>query len=291
MYNATGEIIFQSGSMADDFTHRFSTKQFDKETGLSYYIHRYYDPILNCWLSRDPIGERGGVNLYQAMYNNAINVWDYLGLDPKKMYLIVGPNIQNTSEANAPLPIVEYSQIKAIQQKANEFFKKQTGKSCAGKVKLLYTTSSIQDPMNKDKFVKKLGLTKGADVIMLLFHGEETPTGTGIILFDNWSDRSTGQARGKVHKLNDLIDTSTVAGSVNDLFVSCCYNSKLEKKVGGKKIIPVFPTKGKNSTMLALPAFRILYLDLCCKAVQEEGSFSDKVDRAKNKCCPALKGK
>jgi RHS repeat-associated protein len=43
-------------------------------------IHRYYSPELGRWLSIDPIGEAGGMNLYAMVDNNPINDWDYLGL-------------------------------------------------------------------------------------------------------------------------------------------------------------------------------------------------------------------
>lgn len=33
------------------------------------------------WLSRDPLGEQGGLNLYGFVGNDPINKWDYLGLD------------------------------------------------------------------------------------------------------------------------------------------------------------------------------------------------------------------
>ena len=33
------------------------------------------------WLSRDPIAENGGLNLYAYVLNNPINLWDPLGLD------------------------------------------------------------------------------------------------------------------------------------------------------------------------------------------------------------------
>src|SRR5438045_5548548 len=33
------------------------------------------------WLSRDPIGERGGRNLYGMVRNDPVNHWDLLGLD------------------------------------------------------------------------------------------------------------------------------------------------------------------------------------------------------------------
>ena len=47
---------------------------------LVYYNHRYYSPELGRWLSRDPIGERGGFNLYAMVGNNAVNLWDLWGL-------------------------------------------------------------------------------------------------------------------------------------------------------------------------------------------------------------------
>ncbi len=63
-YDAFGRIIAQTGFLADVFPHRFSTKYFDSETGLYYYGYRFYHPALMRWLTRDPIAEKGGVNLY-----------------------------------------------------------------------------------------------------------------------------------------------------------------------------------------------------------------------------------
>ena len=59
----------------------FSTKYVDEETSLVYYGFRYYSPELGRWLSRDPIGERGGENLYAMVGNNPINWIDGLGLE------------------------------------------------------------------------------------------------------------------------------------------------------------------------------------------------------------------
>jgi hypothetical protein len=39
-----------------------------------------YDPRLGRWLSRDPIGEEGGFNLYAYCGNDPVNRWDYLGM-------------------------------------------------------------------------------------------------------------------------------------------------------------------------------------------------------------------
>jgi RHS repeat-associated protein len=42
--------------------------------------YRAYDPTLTRWLSRDPSGEGGGLNLYGYAYNDPINFTDLLGL-------------------------------------------------------------------------------------------------------------------------------------------------------------------------------------------------------------------
>ena len=78
-YNAFGKLISKSGSLADIFRHRFSTKYFDVETGLYYYDYRFYHPALMRWLNRDPIEEDGGVNLYGFCGNNAMCRCDYDG--------------------------------------------------------------------------------------------------------------------------------------------------------------------------------------------------------------------
>ena len=75
-YGAFGKTVAQSGPLSDIFRHRFSTKYFDGETGLYYYGYRFYSPMLMRWLNRDPIGERGGVNLYVVCGNNVICNFD-----------------------------------------------------------------------------------------------------------------------------------------------------------------------------------------------------------------------
>ncbi len=49
---------------------------------VAYYGYRYYDPKTGRWPSRDPIGERGGVNLYGFVGNDGVGKWDVLGRSP-----------------------------------------------------------------------------------------------------------------------------------------------------------------------------------------------------------------
>ena len=78
-YNAFLGILRATGRLA--FVNPFvsSTKFCDWESGFLYYGYRYYDPDTGRWPSRDPIGERGGKNLFSFVGNDAENSYDYLG--------------------------------------------------------------------------------------------------------------------------------------------------------------------------------------------------------------------
>lgn len=47
---------------------------------MAVYGYRYYDPVTSRWPSRDPIEERGGLNLYVFVKNSGLNLVDLLGL-------------------------------------------------------------------------------------------------------------------------------------------------------------------------------------------------------------------
>ncbi|KWF78107.1 hypothetical protein WL93_25635 [Burkholderia diffusa] len=58
---------------------RFAGQYFDRETGLHYNRHRYYDPGSGRFVSKDPIGLAGGINAY--LYADDPTGWiDPLGL-------------------------------------------------------------------------------------------------------------------------------------------------------------------------------------------------------------------
>jgi len=49
-------------------------------SGLIYCIHRYYDPNVGRWTSRDPSGLNGGVNVYAYVDGNPVGLSDPSGL-------------------------------------------------------------------------------------------------------------------------------------------------------------------------------------------------------------------
>jgi RHS repeat-associated protein len=61
---------------------RFQGQQFDEETGLHYNRYRYYDPGVGRFVSQDPIGLRGGSNLF-AYAPNPLGWVDPFGLAKK----------------------------------------------------------------------------------------------------------------------------------------------------------------------------------------------------------------
>ncbi|MEN9990447.1 MAG: hypothetical protein RLZZ224_149 [Verrucomicrobiota bacterium] len=49
-----------------------------------YYGYRYYHPQTGRWINRDPIEEKGGLNLYGFLGNDCPNYVDYLGWETVK---------------------------------------------------------------------------------------------------------------------------------------------------------------------------------------------------------------
>lgn len=58
----------------------FAGREYDQETSLCHYLYRERDPNIGNFLSKDPLGSDGGLNLYSYTSNNPINWIDRWGL-------------------------------------------------------------------------------------------------------------------------------------------------------------------------------------------------------------------
>jgi RHS repeat-associated protein len=58
---------------------QFAGREYDAETQLYYDRARYVDPALGRFVSEDPIGLAGGMNLYAFVGNDPVNGWDPTG--------------------------------------------------------------------------------------------------------------------------------------------------------------------------------------------------------------------
>ena len=82
LYDPFGNTLSQYGLLADANAYRFSSKEWNANSGLYYYLYRLYDANLQRWLNRDPIEENGGINLYKFALNAPTIYVDRFGLLP-----------------------------------------------------------------------------------------------------------------------------------------------------------------------------------------------------------------
>jgi len=79
-YRPYGGLVTSEGNMAQENKFRFSCEYMDDELGLIYYNYRHLNPLDGRWISRDPIAEQGGWNLFAFVGNKIFNQADILGL-------------------------------------------------------------------------------------------------------------------------------------------------------------------------------------------------------------------
>ncbi len=86
-YDAWGRVLgvqdengVEIGKTAIGNCYLFQGAWYSWSTGLYNFRARWYDPVSGRWLSKDPIGIAGGLNMYEAFGSNPVNFRDPSGL-------------------------------------------------------------------------------------------------------------------------------------------------------------------------------------------------------------------
>ena len=77
--NVVDEYVAPFATALASLRYRFQDREWSAATGLINFRMRWYDAETGRWLSKDPIGLSGGLNLYAFCENDSINYMDALG--------------------------------------------------------------------------------------------------------------------------------------------------------------------------------------------------------------------
>src|SRR5579884_1620860 len=82
LYDSYGNLLAESGPLAGANKYRFSSQEWDSPAGLYYYLYRFYDPNLQRWPNRDPLGDIGFRILMRRHGFADQNLYSFNGNDP-----------------------------------------------------------------------------------------------------------------------------------------------------------------------------------------------------------------
>jgi RHS repeat-associated protein len=94
-YDAFGNVLSSVEATANPFQYAGAYGVMNEGNGLLYMRARYYDPEIGRFLTQDPIGVPGGVNLYAYVGSNPVNLVDPTGLQGSNSSNSGGNNILN----------------------------------------------------------------------------------------------------------------------------------------------------------------------------------------------------
>ena len=119
-YTPYGSTSFQSGPITAEVKlkrYRYTGMERDEETGFTYHGARYYAPWLGRWISCDPIGIKGAINIYSYSYCNPILFFDLDGHQPSS-----GLTFDKDSRITAKQMLDIIKQNKELPQTLKDFF-------------------------------------------------------------------------------------------------------------------------------------------------------------------------
>ena len=156
VYDPYGNTISQSGPMASANLYRASSKELHLASGLICYAHRYYDPSVQRWLNRDPVGENGGINLFAFVANDPVNDLDLLGLCPPGLWELFGNGVNNTVTGIGKLlgvGLYDLSTLQLSDDQINQIWN------------TMYSVNTPQNPAATPYIEAALGVSAGATIV------------------------------------------------------------------------------------------------------------------------------
>ncbi len=85
-YDAWGKVLSMTDANGNALARSaignrilWQAREYSWTTGLYYFRNRWYDPVVGRWISKDPMGIDGGINLYEFCRDNPLNLRDPSG--------------------------------------------------------------------------------------------------------------------------------------------------------------------------------------------------------------------
>ena len=103
-YDEWGNLLGETSAQHLQQSLRLPGQQYDEESGLYYNRNRYYDPLQGRYITQDPIGLKGGINLYTYPLV-PIRYTDPLGLE--RVISVYGPPAPDRAGAETPLVLTD----------------------------------------------------------------------------------------------------------------------------------------------------------------------------------------
>jgi RHS repeat-associated protein len=157
-YTPFGEAVISVQMVENPF--RFPGQYYDQETGLHYNYFRYYDPTTGRYVTPDPIGLEGGINLFAYAASNPINAIDPGGKKLISVGICVALIIYDTVSTARAVEI-KSKEAEEIRGKMREIEKKEC-KTLEEMEKKLEEWNELQKQLEKILGERLRALGKGA---------------------------------------------------------------------------------------------------------------------------------
>lgn len=164
----------------------YTGRRLDFETGLYYYRYRYYSAVLGRFVSTDPIGLLGGINLYTYVGDNPLMWMDPVGwgrANAQTMLAIVSPRISINPQLAVDMwslwQSVGGGGISAIQAMMQKGY---TGSQINAMLRYMRQPEIRQTVMNAAATGVATGTAGASTLVTTLTTGSWTAAGVGPVL-------------------------------------------------------------------------------------------------------------